>query len=287
MRQATGDVCLCGCHAVADWGKGNYNGEVREILGALEAGDWVLDLGSAGGSFESKATAARVVRLDLEAQGADGLPVRGDAARLPFRGGVFAAVISNHSLEHFERLEEALAEIGRVIARGGALFVSVPDASTFTDRLYRWLARGGGHVNPFRSAGELAARIAQATGLPHRGTRVLYSSLSFLNRRNSPGPPPLRLRLLGGGAEWSLAAYNWWSRRLDRWLRTRLSVYGWALYFGEAVHMEDGAEWRNVCLRCGSACPLEAALESRVGRRWGVAAYRCGACGAANPLTPW
>jgi ubiquinone/menaquinone biosynthesis C-methylase UbiE len=39
--------------------------------------------------------------------------VQGDAARLPFADKTFAAVISNHSLEHFDDLAGALREIGR------------------------------------------------------------------------------------------------------------------------------------------------------------------------------
>ena len=67
-------------------------------------------------------------------------------ASLPFQDASFDAVISNHSLEHFEQLQPALQELGRVLRPNGSIFIAVPDASTFADRLYRWLARGGGHV---------------------------------------------------------------------------------------------------------------------------------------------
>jgi ubiquinone/menaquinone biosynthesis C-methylase UbiE len=106
------------------------------------------------------------------------------AEALPFRTGQFAAVISNHSLEHFEGLEEALDEIGQVINPQGFLYVAVPDSSTVTDRIYRWMAQGGGHVNRFTSASALIRRVSEKTGLPHAGTRVLCTSLSFLNRAN-------------------------------------------------------------------------------------------------------
>jgi SAM-dependent methyltransferase len=88
---------------------------------------------------------------DKEAQKKEELIVQGDALHLPFPDSTFTAVISNHSLEHFDHLEGALHEIGRVVRPQGALFVSVPDASTFCDRLYRWLAKGSGHVNAFTS----------------------------------------------------------------------------------------------------------------------------------------
>lgn len=89
------------------------------------------------------------MRVDAEA--APRLSVLADAAALPFASASFDAVVANHSLEHFADLDGALGEIGRVLAPAGALYIAVPDATTFTDRLYRWLARGGGHVNRFSS----------------------------------------------------------------------------------------------------------------------------------------
>lgn len=252
---------------------------MHEILNALPAGALVLDLGSAQGSFRPEATSATTIRLDRQAvRGVDGaLVVRADAALLPFADGSFQAIVSNHSLEHFEQLDDCLREIGRVIRPRGALFVSVPDALTMTDKLYRWLARGGGHVNRFTSPGELAGVIVRSTGLRHVATRTLYSSLSFLNRRNSPRPIPRRLLLLGGGYEWSLSLYVWASRRIDRWFHLRTSVYGWAMYFGEIAAPIDREAWLNVCVRCGSGIPA-ASLERR------SRTYRCPHCGATNPF---
>ena len=123
---------------------------MHEILRNLTPGDRVLDLGSGAGSFDAGPFIAIRADLDRPATIATNF-VQTDAARLPFADRVFDAVISNHSLEHFDDLAGALAEIGRVLKPSGALYIAVPDASTFCDRLYRWLARGGGHVNPFTS----------------------------------------------------------------------------------------------------------------------------------------
>lgn len=216
-----------------------------------------------------------VTRVDLEPGG----DVQADAAALPFRDHVFAAVVSNHSLEHVLRLDDALREIGRVVAPGGILYVAVPDASTLCDRIYRWAASGGGHVNAFTSAEELAQRIERATGLPHRATRLLHTSLSFLNRRNVRGWPGLRWLALGAGSE---TALRWWSlaaRTIDRRFRTRLSVYGWSLYFGNLGSTVDTRPWTNVCVRCGAGHADET-LAVRRGR------WRCPACGAANFFSP-
>jgi SAM-dependent methyltransferase len=212
--------------------------------------------------------------------------VQGDAVRLPFPDHAFGAVILNHSLEHFDDLENALREIGRVIASDGCLFAAVPDASTLTDELYRWLAKGGGHVNAFLSPSGTAAVIERITGLRHVATRVLCSSLSFLNRRNSPLPRLRRLVFLGSGYEWSLFFYTWVSRRLDSLLNTRTSIYGWAFYFGNILEPIDTKTWVNVCIRCGSACAAASLIKQGLVRSSfvGLRIYRCPDCGATNPF---
>src|SRR5215831_12953436 len=114
-----------------------------DLLLKLPAGARVLDLGARAGSFESPRPDLTIVRVDLDmvAGRVPGLYVAGDAARLPFASGAFDAVVSNHSLEHFLELEAAVREIGRVLKPGGGLYIAVPDATTLTDRIYRWLGR--------------------------------------------------------------------------------------------------------------------------------------------------
>jgi hypothetical protein len=199
---------------------------------------------------------------------------------------VFTAVIANHSLEHFGLLDESLREVGRVIVHPGYFYAAVPDASTLSDRLYRWLGRGGGHVNPFTDVVTLEQRIALIAGLRAVGRRTLHTSFSFLNRRAMRARPPLRLMLLGGGREGWVRAWSYFFRLLDRGLGTRASIYGWALYFGEDPDVET-QPWTNVCVRCGSA-EAAASLESgrKTGRgRLGIPQYRCAACGALNYFT--
>src|SRR6516162_1365450 len=106
---------------------------MQEILNQLAEGSRVLDLGCDEGSFPASRTRAATVRLDRDLPGRrDSAFVQGDAALLPFANASFAAVISNHSLEHFENLDSVLREIGRIVRRDGALFVAVPDAATLT-----------------------------------------------------------------------------------------------------------------------------------------------------------
>jgi len=257
---------------------------VHEILENLGPGQRALDIGSGAGSFPSSVGPFIPIRADLDRPVSPAANfTQADAARLPFADATFDAVISNHSLEHFHDLAGSLAEIGRVLKPTSALYVAVPDASTFCDRLYRWLARGGGHVNAFTSAQELAAIIQRATHLGHVGTRTLCTSLSYLNRRNLRTPSPKRLLLAGGGSEISLYLFSYFARLSDRVFGTRLSVYGWMLYFGNLTAPVGAEAWNNVCILCGSGAPSEWLRHlNLVRKRFFLPVYRCPSCGTIN-----
>ncbi len=259
---------------------------MHEILPHLPRESRVLDLGSHFGSFDRDAYPFTTIRLDIEAAtgGESRNVVQADAARLPFRDRIFDAVICNHSLEHFGDLDPCLREIGRVMAPRAALYVSVPDVRTLCDRVYRWLGRGGGHVNGFTSAAALGRRIEQATGLRPVGTRVLCTSFSFLNSKNWVAPPPKRVFLVGGGSELWLVVWNHLLRLGDCLLGTRLAVYGWALFFGSVSEQIDPEPWINVCARCGSGHQSESLVrEGTVAWKLGfLQTYRCPQCGATN-----
>src|SRR5262245_45674293 len=156
-----------------------------EILRNLTPGARVLDLGALTGSFAASCCPGTlVVRVDLErpAPGTCEGFVQADAAHLPFPDRSFDAVVANHSLEHIHGLPAALAEIGRVVRPAGRLFVAVPDASTFSDRLFRWIYQEeAGHINAFCASEELAGEISRATGLKLKAVLPLHSSFEFLN----------------------------------------------------------------------------------------------------------
>ena len=259
---------------------------MEEILRTLGDEDRVLDLGGGRGSLPDSLQ-ARAVILDIERPA--GTPshsfVQGDAAALPFRPEVFRAVVSNHSLEHIEGLDACLAEMGRVTAEGGSLFVSVPDSRTVSDKIYRWLGRGGGHVNPFPDDRALAARIERSTGLPHHATRLLYTGYSILNAKNQAGRRQLKLWLFAGGHETFVRWLTLLCRLLDRLLGTRLSVYGWAFYFGPKVPVEASSQ-TNVCIRCGAgASESWITANCRISAFFGLRRYACARCGTLNFLT--
>jgi hypothetical protein len=262
-----------------------------EILARLPLGSLVLDLGSGAGSFDTSAPLT-VIRADLDpprrqepiSRGTNHF-IRCSAARLPLRSHSFRAVICNHSLEHFEDLDDSVREIARVLAPDGLLYIAVPDASTFTDRFYRWLARGGGHVNAFLDVRTVPRLIAGAGGPRHAATRLLCTSLSFLNRRNMTSRPPRKALVVGYGNENVLRFLTLSLKYLDRFFHTRACVYGWAYYFGDLADL-DCAISSNVCVKCGSA-HSSSWLEKtgRVTRRLGLAAYSCPSCETWNFFT--
>ncbi len=259
---------------------------MHEILDHLPAGSLVLDLGCSAGSFDAGAYPFVTVRVDLEPRGATsgGPLVQADAARLPFRARVFDAVVCNHGLEHFKGLKPALQELGRVLKGGGALFVSVPDATTFQDRLYRWALKGGGHVNLFDQPAKLAEMLAWYSGLPHVATKTLHASFSFLNIRNTPRRVLRSWLLFWRRWEGALAVLTAALRFIDRRFGARTSVYGWAMYFGHVPEPVVAPPWTSVCVRCGQAHPSEWLAEiGALRRRWlFFSMYACPACGAAN-----
>ena len=254
---------------------------MQAILRHLPAGARVLDLGCRDGSFpRTDYPDLRFTALDREAGAAE---VQADAAALPFQDAAFHAVIAFHSLEHMEALDAVLSEMGRVLRPDGSIYVSVPDASTFSDRLYRWIYHGGGHVNLFRNPAELTGRITSATGLPLRATRVLHASFLYLERRHFRPRPPRRMWLFANGDGRVILALSFLLRTVDRLASTRLSVYGWAFWFGNLREPVDTLAWTNVCVHCGSGTPAELLP---VRRRFLLRSYDCASCGASNLYTP-
>jgi SAM-dependent methyltransferase len=260
-----------------------------EILRNLRRGAKVLDLGSSTGSFTASDFPEIVaIRLDNKPVPTDdprGI-VQGDAARLPFPDRSFDAVIANHSLEHVSELDRTIEEIARVVRSDGALYVAVPDASTFTDRVYRWLHHGGEHVNAFVSAPELSGLIARETGLRLVATRTLHSSLTFLCRRHYGPRPPRKLWLFGNGNLRFLVFVNYALRVCDRLFSTRLSVYGWAFYFGRIAEPVDTVPWSNVCANCGTGHSAASLQANGWVREWTwPRSYACPACRGWNVFT--
>jgi len=63
---------------------------------------------------------------------------RGDLALLPLREGGFDLTVCHYVLEHVTALAPCCDELARVAKPGGTLYLSVPRAASFDDRLYRF-----------------------------------------------------------------------------------------------------------------------------------------------------
>jgi SAM-dependent methyltransferase len=258
---------------------------VYEILDHLPHDACVLDVGCGEGSFDAYSYKFRTVRVDVGLPGIATMFVQADATRLPFRSRTFDAIILNHCVEHFINLKPSLQEIGRVVKVDGAVFVSVPDARTLADRMYRKVFKGaGGHVNLFASEVELAKMLSWYFGIWHVATRTLHSGFTFLNRKNVCRNRQLRAQVrFSGIPEAALAVTTAIMRLVDRFFGTRLTVYGWAFYFGRVQEAVITTPLWNVCVRCGNSRTLaEIAADLRREPNQNFLPYVCPKCGASN-----
>jgi len=118
---------------------------LHEVIASQPHGARVLDAGCGPGSWPYDE------RPDLDITGFDikfppGPPkprertraCRADLARLPFRAESFDLTVCHYVLEHVAELERCCDELTRVTRRGGTLYLSVPRAAAFDDRLYRF-----------------------------------------------------------------------------------------------------------------------------------------------------
>jgi SAM-dependent methyltransferase len=256
----------------------------------------ILDLGCGSGSLPTQLAGLNVSGIDVDAKALAknaSLPSAcADSHRVPFAGGSFDLVICHHSLEHFHDFPGTIGEIRRVLRPEGRLFVSVPDGRSFSDRLYRLLLCGGGHLQRFTFE-SIVGGIESGTGLHLAASKELSTSFIFIDKRNFvpaprgrlPGPLPRRMRWLGLLPSWFFSGarifLNLATRITDRWFRTKSSRYGWALAFvpeKQLPEQEPGS--LNVCMFCGAGFDQEPA------ERVVLLFYRCPYCSGVNYLFP-
>lgn len=180
---------------------------------------------------------------------------------------------------------KTIEELRRVLNDNATIYAVVADPGTLTAIVFRWLSSSKATHGRQHTPRQFADRLSQGAGKPLQMTRTLYSSFSFLNRRNQIGRPQKKLLLFAGGSERLLVFMTWVLRRLDLAFGSRMSVYGSEMFFGNLPPGLDREEMKNVCVRCGSGHSRQM-LWSRgvVGRKWGFPVFRCPNCQRANLL---
>jgi ubiquinone/menaquinone biosynthesis C-methylase UbiE len=184
---------------------------VRRILALLapRLDDRVLEIGCGAGNILAQIPTARRFGMDLAesllAKAArrlerHGALVQGDAEHLPFGDRAWERVYCSEVLEHLPSPGAALAEMQRIVARGGVAVVSVPNerlinglkAMLRKSGLYRVLLRARAsdyqmpermddewHLHAFDLAGLLALippglRVTRVEGIPFRWLPLRY-----------------------------------------------------------------------------------------------------------------
>ena len=141
---------------------------VRRYLDALPPTARVLDAGCGEGVIVDE-YAARLAITGVDANYASERVTQGSLDALPFPDGSFQYALCLDVLEHltYEQQPRALAELHRVLAPGGELFVSIPNLAHLQSRI-QFLLRG--------------RLIRTASEAKHPGDRPVFEYLQLARR---------------------------------------------------------------------------------------------------------
>ena len=250
---------------------------LHEVIEALPAGARVLDAGCGPGSWNySDRGDLGLTGFDLKFPPGPPAPranlgvFRGDLARLPIRDGSFDLTVCHYVLEHVTELGACCDELARVTRAGGTLYLSVPRAAAFDDRLYRFagyfakvallkLHKRIEHQQRFSTPGLLD--LFYARGFDLEGYARVPAGFSWMNdARTKPLQGPFT------------AFVAWWHRLTGADLGADANVVmRWRKTGAIGVRRVT-----HVCRECGEHSVLE-------GSPW-PDRWTCPWCGRPNPL---
>jgi SAM-dependent methyltransferase len=192
----------------------------EHLAGAVD----VLDVGTGEGQLARVADAGgarRVVGVDparaqlAEAgrRGGGPLYMRAEAVALPFPDGAFDAVLACLVFEHIEGVDEAVAEVGRVLRPGGRFLfflnhplLQVPGSGWIDDHI---LEEQYWRIGPYLVEDVSLEEVDKDVFLPFvhrplsRYVNAMASAGLFVHRMEEPPPPP---GFLSRAEEYSAAA---------------------------------------------------------------------------------
>jgi SAM-dependent methyltransferase len=257
---------------------------LHELVDAAAPGASVLDAGCGPGSwrYDRRADLA-ITSFDVKYPPGPPAPAphvrvfRGDLAYLPLRDAGADLTICHYVLEHVTDLARCCDELVRVTRPGGTLYLAVPRAAAFDDRLYRF-------------AGYFAKFVLMKFGkrLEHQQRFDLGMLLDLFTSR---GLEPVALARVPAGFSWMNDPRT---RRLQgpftdalAWLHRVAGIdlardANFVMTFrnsGAPAPRRFPCERRvtHVCRACGEHAVLEPPAPPP--RRWA-----CPWCGAGNPL---
>ncbi len=264
---------------------------LHELIAAQPPGARVLDAGCGPGSWPYRERADLVI-TGFDVKFPPGPPPRServrvavaDLARLPLRAASFDLTVCHYVLEHVTALAACCDELARVTKPGGTLYLSVPRAAAFDDRLYRFagyfakyallkLRKRIEHQQRFDLQGVLD-RFA-ARGLALTAHAFVPAGFSWMN---DPRTKPLQ-----GAFTDSLAALH---RALGVDLAKDANFVLTFVKLGAPLPAPDARRRdalpgrrrvTHVCRECGEHSVVEAA------RPW-PARWTCPWCGQPNPF---
>ncbi len=260
---------------------------LRELVAAAAPGARVLDAGCGPGSWPyAERPDLRITGFDIKfppgpPASREGLDVlRASLERLPLRDARFDLVVCHYVLEHVGGLEACCDELARMVTPGGTLYVAVPRAAAFDDRLYRF----AGHFARY-------ALLKFGKRVEHQQRFDLAGLLGRFARR---GFAPVAHAFVPAGFSWMNDART---KRLQgpftdalAWLHRALGLdlardANFVLAF-RRVEGDEAPAGRSlpgarrvthVCRECGEHAVIEAA------RPWPTR-WACPWCGKPNPF---